>query len=79
MTNLKKRVNIPAANEDDSGPKQISIFCPQNPEVKISNLPQYAIEMNNECFVLELNSPELTSKLIVNCDGQFTMPSFDDK
>jgi hypothetical protein len=65
-------------NEDDAGPKEISIHCPQSPKVKINNLPKYAQEINNECFVLNLDSPEIMARVVVNCDGRFTMPTFDN-
>ncbi|CAM9229737.1 unnamed protein product [Discosporangium mesarthrocarpum] len=64
----QERINLEDAVAHDNGPKEISIFCPQAPQVKIVDLAQ-AARGNNECLVLHINAPELSSKLVLKCDG----------
>lgn len=52
----------------DNGPKEISIFCHQAPEVSIVDLAADHRE-NNECLILNINAPDVSSKLVLKCDG----------
>ncbi|CAM9437853.1 unnamed protein product [Hapterophycus canaliculatus] len=52
----------------DSGPKEISIFCHDAPEVKIVDLGQDH-RRNNECLIVNINAPDLSSKIILKCDA----------
>ena len=51
------------------GPKEISIFCPQNPQVRIVDLPSNEGD-NDECMVLNLSAPDMNSRLVINCHGK---------
>eukprot|EP00639_Heterosigma_akashiwo_P000368 CAMPEP_0194569506 /NCGR_PEP_ID=MMETSP0292-20121207/7190_1 /TAXON_ID=39354 /ORGANISM="Heterosigma akashiwo, Strain CCMP2393" /LENGTH=93 /DNA_ID=CAMNT_0039419761 /DNA_START=340 /DNA_END=618 /DNA_ORIENTATION=- len=62
------RINIEDADEKDNGPKEISIFCPERPQVSIVDLSVEA-QMNNECLVLHVTAPDISSKLVLKCDG----------
>ncbi|CAN0310378.1 unnamed protein product [Pylaiella littoralis] len=52
----------------DNGPKEISIFCHEAPEVKIVDLAQDH-RGNNECLILNINAPDVSSQLVLKCDG----------
>lgn len=70
----QSRISIENATPDEGGgPKEISIFCPQTPSIKIADLPRYAKE-ENECLVLHLSAPDLDSRLVMHCDGEFSAP-----
>lgn len=66
----QSRISLDEAENDDSGPKEISIFCPSTPEIKIADLPRFA-RSENECLVLHLTAPDLSSRLVLRCDGEF--------
>eukprot|EP00752_Nemacystus_decipiens_P006112 g5513.t2 len=52
----------------DNGPKEISIFCSEPPEIKIVDLSQDH-RGNNECLILNINAPDVSSQLVLKCDG----------
>ncbi|CBJ29722.1 expressed unknown protein [Ectocarpus siliculosus] len=59
----------------DNGPKEISIFFHENPEVKIVDLAQDH-RNNNDCLVLNINSPDVSSKVVLKCDGSISGDDF---
>ncbi|CAM9262576.1 unnamed protein product, partial [Ectocarpus fasciculatus] len=59
----------------DNGPKEISIFFHESPEVKIVDLAQDH-RNNNDCLVLNINSPDVSSKVVLKCDGSISGDDF---
>mmetsp|Transcript_1726 Transcript_1726/g.3633 ORF Transcript_1726/g.3633 Transcript_1726/m.3633 type:complete len:88 (+) Transcript_1726:48-311(+) len=50
-----------------NGPKEISIYCPQNPVVSISDL-DYNLVGEGKCLALNLQAPHFEAALTLNCD-----------
>lgn len=62
------RIHRDEADAANNGPKEINIFCPSAPQVTITDLPQSS-RLDNECLVLNINAPDLSSRLVLKCDG----------
>ena len=69
----QRAINFENADREENGPKEISIFCPQNPQVRIVDLPSNGGE-NDECMVLNLSAPDMNSRLVINCHGKRSAP-----
>ena len=65
----QRAINFENADREENGPKEISIFCPQNPQVRIVDLPSNGGD-NDECMVLNLSAPDMNSRLVINCHGK---------
>jgi len=50
-----------------NGPKEISIYCPENPVVSFSDL-DYNLVSEGKCMALNLQSPHFEASLTLNCD-----------
>ena len=72
--NRQARMDLEDSYLADNGPKEISIFCP-TAEVKIADLSPAAV-MENECMVLDITAPELSTRLVLRCDGEFAGSGF---
>lgn len=56
------------ADAVENGPKEISIFCPQDPTIKIVDLNED--ERNrDECLVLNIAAPDISSRLVLFCNA----------
>ena len=62
-------LDLEDAFDADTGPKEIRVHCPVDPEVKISDLSAERV-FENECMVLEITAPELSARLALRCDGE---------
>ena len=62
-------LDLEDAFDSDTGPKEIRVHCPVDPEVKISELSAERV-VENECMVLEITAPELSARLALRCDGE---------
>jgi hypothetical protein len=56
------------------GPKEISIYCPQEPTVSVTDLAMDEQEQG-ECLVMSLTAPELDTRLVINCQGELDDPT----
>lgn len=70
----QRRIQHEDADSADNGPKEISMFCPQDMQISIADLNDDDRD-NNECMVLNLNGPGVSSRLVLFCDG--THSDFD--
>mmetsp|Transcript_5561 Transcript_5561/g.15550 ORF Transcript_5561/g.15550 Transcript_5561/m.15550 type:complete len:180 (-) Transcript_5561:238-777(-) len=61
--------SIDTAIVEDNGPKEISLFCPAEMQVHVADLTTEDRDAN-VCLVLNVGGPSLTSRLVLNCDGQ---------
>jgi len=68
----QRKMSFEDADREENGPKEISIFCPQSPQVRIVDLPAGA-DNEDECMVLNLSAPDMNSRLVINCHGKRTM------
>lgn len=59
------------------GPKEISIYCPQEPTVSVTDLNMDEQE-HGECLVMSLTAPELDTRLVINCRGELEDPTQDE-
>ena len=50
-----------------NGPKEISIYCPSNPVVSVSDL-DYNLVSEGKCLALNLQSPHFEASLTLNCE-----------
>ena len=50
-----------------NGPKEISIYCPSNPVVSVSDL-DYNLVSDGKCLALNLQSPHFEAALTLNCE-----------
>ena len=50
-----------------NGPKEISIYCPSNPAVSVSDL-DYNLVSEGKCLALNLQSPHFEASLTLNCE-----------
>jgi len=50
-----------------NGPKEISIYCPQNPSVSISDL-DYNLVSEGKCLALNLQGPHFEAALQLDCE-----------
>ena len=57
-----------AADGVENGPKEISIHCPQNPTVRITDLDEDD-RNRDECLVLHLSGPDVSSRLVLFCSA----------
>ena len=63
----QRKLNQEDADAGGNGPKEVSIWCPQEPEVKIVDLGED--ERNrDECLVLNINAPNVNSRLVLFCN-----------
>ena len=62
-------LDLEDAFDADTGPKEIRVHCPVDPEVKISDLSAERV-FENECMVLEITAPDLSARLVLRCDGE---------
>uniref|UniRef100_A0A7S1CH73 Uncharacterized protein n=1 Tax=Bicosoecida sp. CB-2014 TaxID=1486930 RepID=A0A7S1CH73_9STRA len=70
----QRRIQHSDADSADNGPKEISMFCPKDMQIAIADLNDDERD-NNECMVLNLNGPGVSSRLVLFCDG--THSDFD--
>jgi hypothetical protein len=66
---FQRKINHEDADAEENGPKEISIYCPENPQIRIVDLPDAGRE-NDECMVLNLSAPDISTRLVVNCNGE---------
>eukprot|EP00903_Cladosiphon_okamuranus_P016682 g15382.t1 len=71
----QEAISIEDAILCDNGPKEISIFCHETPEIKIVDLSQDH-RGNNECLILNINAPDVSSQLVLKCDGSIDGEEF---
>ncbi|KAK8805803.1 hypothetical protein WA158_002459 [Blastocystis sp. Blastoise] len=67
----QKSYKFDAETEAENGPKDISIFCSSNPQVRITDLPLDLVS-KNICLQLQVGSPEIKSRLLLLCDGELS-------
>ena len=65
------RIALEDAYDLESSPKEIHVHCPQDYEVEVFDLPDYAVEHHNQCLVFHVSAPGLDARLVVRCDGEF--------
>lgn len=65
--NMRKRRHSDA-DAAENGPKEISIYCPVNPQVKIVDLDE-SERNRDECLVLNLAAPDVSTKLVIFCSA----------
>ncbi|KNB41468.1 hypothetical protein JH06_5141 [Blastocystis sp. subtype 4] len=68
----QKQLMTEEAEEANNGPKDISLFCSSNPQVRIVDLDKNLIG-KNICLQLQIGSPELQTRLLLYCDGSVNM------
>ena len=62
----QRKLHHETADSVENGPKEISIFCPQDPKIRISDLDED--ERNrDECLVLNIAAPQVSSRLVLFC------------
>eukprot|EP00946_MAST-07B_sp_MAST-7B-sp1_P004192 g4192.t1 len=69
----QRKIKHGKADAVENGPKEISIFCPNDPTIKIVDLSED--ERNrDECLVLNIAAPDVSSRLVLFCNAH----SLDD-
>ena len=64
----QRKIKHGKADAVENGPKEISIFCPQDPTIKIVELSED--ERNrDECLVLNIAAPDVSSRLVLFCNA----------
>jgi hypothetical protein len=64
----QRKIKHGKADAVENGPKEISIFCPQDPTIKIVELNED--ERNrDECLVLNIAAPDVSSRLVLFCNA----------
>lgn len=64
----QRRIQHDDADSADNGPKEITLYCPKDMQIGIADLNEDERD-NNECMVLNLNGPGVSSRLVLFCDG----------
>ena len=70
----QRKIKHGKADAVENGPKEISIFCPNDPTIKIVDLSED--ERNrDECLVLNIAAPDVSSRIVLFCNAH----SLDDE
>jgi hypothetical protein len=64
----QRKIKHDTADEVVNGPKEISIFCPSDPVIKIMDLSEDERD-RDECLVLNIAAPEVSSRLVLFCNA----------
>ena len=56
------------ADAVENGPKEISLYCPQDPQVRIVDLDESERD-RDVCLVLNIAAPEVSSRLVIFCNA----------
>lgn len=65
----ERRENHNTADAVENGPKQISLYCPSEPQVRIVDLDEAERE-RDICLVLNIASPEVNSRMVLFCNSE---------
>jgi len=64
----QRKMKHSTADEVENGPKEISIFCPQDPVIRIMDLSEDERD-RDECLVLNIAAPDVSSRLVLFCNA----------
>jgi hypothetical protein len=56
------------ADAVENGPKEISLYCPQDPQVRIVDLDESERD-RDVCLVLNIAAPDVNSRLVIFCNA----------
>jgi hypothetical protein len=65
----QRKIKHDTADAVENGPKEISIFCPQDPQIRIVDLSEDDRD-RDECLVLNIAAPDVSSRLVLFCNAQ---------
>ena len=64
----QRKMKHSSADQVENGPKEISIFCPQDPTIRITDLNEEERD-RDECLVLNIAAPDVSSRLVLFCNA----------
>ena len=64
----QRKIKHSTADAAENGPKEISIFCPQDPQIRIVDLSEDDRD-RDECLVLNIAAPDVSSRLVLFCNA----------
>ncbi len=64
----QRKMKHQTADAVENGPKEISIFCPQDPTIRIVDLNEDERD-RDECLVLNIAAPDVSSRLVLFCNA----------
>jgi len=64
----QRKMKHSSADQVENGPKEISIFCPQDPTIRIMDLSEDERD-RDECLVLNIAAPDVSSRLVLFCNA----------
>ena len=65
----QRRENHNTADAVENGPKEISMYCPSDPQIRIVDLDD-AERDRDICLVLNIAAPEVNSRLVIFCNSE---------
>jgi len=65
----QRRENHNTADAVENGPKEISLYCPSDPQVRIVDLDE-AERDRDICLVLNIAAPDINSRLVIFCNSE---------
>ena len=64
----QRKIKHDTADAVENGPKEISIICPQDPQIRIVDLSADDRD-RDECLVLNIAAPDVSSRLVLFCNS----------